>query len=313
MVEIVKYQESNKKEWDEFCKNSKNSTFLFQRDYMEYHKEVFEDASVLVLNKGKIVALFPCSKDKDKIISHGGLTYGGLITKPDMRTPFFLDIFENLLSYFSALLYSSFIVKPLPSIFSKMPAQELEYALFLKNAKLIKRELSTVIHFSERGKLSKGRKWIINKAKRSDIRVSESEDFKRFLVLQNTVLEKHEALAVHQAHELEYLREKFPKNIKLIFAESSSNELLAAALLFVFDNVVHTQYLATSEQGKEVGALDLLIESKIQDYKDQKQEFFNFGISTTDRGYNFNEGLCQQKESFGGSAIVIDTYEIKLT
>lgn len=313
MLEIIKYEESHKKEWDDFCKQSKNSTFLFYRDYMEYHKEKFVDASVLVLNKGKVVALFPCTSNSDKVISHGGLTYGGIIVKKDMRTPLFLEVFDELILYFKSLDFKNLIIKPLPNIFTPIMSQELDYALFKVGAKLVKRDLSTVINLSERGKLSKGRKWIINKAKKSALEVQESQDFTQFLELQNSVLEKHEALAVHNVAELEHLKTLFPDNVKLIFTVNGSDDLLAAGLLFIFDNVVHTQYLATSNEGKNVGALDLLIEQQIEYYKANNKAYFSFGISTTNQGLDFNEGLCQQKESFGGSAIVIDTYEIELS
>lgn len=312
MVDVYRYEDTSEKDWNDFCLSAKNSIFLFQRKFMEYHKDRFVDASLIVKKDSKIIALFPCSINGKKVVSHGGLTYGGIIVGKDMRTSLFLEIFELILSYYKHLDFTALVIKPLPAIFTNLASAEQEYALFLANAKLVKRDVSTVIKFCDRGKLSKGRKWIINKAKKNDIQIIESDDFERFIEFQNSALEKHEAASVHQSHELKYLHDNYPNNIKLIMAKNSLDELLAASLIFIFDNVVHTQYLATSSKGKEIGALDLLIENQIQFYKEQTQTYFSFGISTTNDGRFLNKGLCQQKESFGGSTIVVDTYEVEL-
>jgi hypothetical protein len=37
---------------------------------------------------------------------------------------------------------------------------------------------------------------------------------------------------------------------------------------------------------------------------------FDFGISTENSGFFLNEGLLFQKESFGGRAIVYETYKL---
>ena len=34
--------------WDTFVQESKNGTFLFVRDYMDYHRDRFQDCSLLV-------------------------------------------------------------------------------------------------------------------------------------------------------------------------------------------------------------------------------------------------------------------------
>jgi hypothetical protein len=44
---IFKYTKDQKNNWNEFVKNSKNAHFFFQRDYMEYHRDRFEDFSLI--------------------------------------------------------------------------------------------------------------------------------------------------------------------------------------------------------------------------------------------------------------------------
>ena len=79
----------------------------------------------------------------------------------------------------------------------------------------------------------------------------------------------------------------------------------------VFENtqIVHTQYLANSIIGRDVGALDFVIDKLINEiYKDKK--YFDFGISNENDGRFLNAGLIAQKEGFGARAVVHDFYEL---
>jgi hypothetical protein len=59
MIEIVKYGSRYKSLWDEFVRRSKNGTFLFHRDYMEYHSDRFFDSSLLFSENGILVSVMP--------------------------------------------------------------------------------------------------------------------------------------------------------------------------------------------------------------------------------------------------------------
>lgn len=81
-MQLIPYTTERKTMWDCFVKQSRNATFLFYRDYMEYHQSRFEDGSLLFLNeRGTCCGLLPCNllPHEATIVSHGGLTYGGLL------------------------------------------------------------------------------------------------------------------------------------------------------------------------------------------------------------------------------------------
>ena len=40
--------------WDDFIVRARNGHFMLTRRYQEYHGDRFEDASLLILNKGKL-------------------------------------------------------------------------------------------------------------------------------------------------------------------------------------------------------------------------------------------------------------------
>ena len=77
MITLKIYNDSYKSEWDSFISVSKNSTFLFKRDFMDYHSDKFKDNSLLIYKNSKLVALFPLNIADGKVYSHQGLTYGG--------------------------------------------------------------------------------------------------------------------------------------------------------------------------------------------------------------------------------------------
>ncbi|MFJ7284457.1 GNAT family N-acetyltransferase [Pseudomonas sp. NPDC099000] len=278
---------------------------------MEYHSDRFIDASLMIYEEEVLVALLPASRNENVLVSHGGLTYGGLILSQKVKAETVLESVEAIMLFARTQGFNKILYKATPYIFSIHGAQEDLYSLFRVGAEIVRRDLSSIIFLDRRLKLSKGRKWLIARAKKNNLVVTDSNDWAEFIGLLNGVLEKHGAVAVHTPQELELLSSRFPENISLRIVKSEG-KLLAATLLFKFGTVVHTQYLATSSEGKEVGALDYLIENCIQESQDSGCKYFSFGVSTEDGGKYINSGLLAQKESFGARGMAIDFYEIKL-
>jgi lipid II:glycine glycyltransferase (peptidoglycan interpeptide bridge formation enzyme) len=203
------------------------------------------------------------------------------------------------------------LYKAIPYIYHHYPCQEDLYTLWCNGAQLIRRDVSTTIDLEVPLKLPKGRKAQIARAKREGIRVETSNDFETFIALENSVLTQyHQTQAVHTGAELTLLHSRFPDNIRLLTA-IHDNEMIAGVLLFVYDNIVHTQYMASSDYGRANGGLDLIISTIIEEYKSNKK-YLDFGISTEDAGRFLNNGLISQKESFGGRSIVYDFYELTI-
>lgn len=311
MVVVRPYVESDRAAWNGFVDRARTRLFFLRRDYLEYHSDRFADSSLIIEDNGRLLAVLPATVQGDMVFSHGGLTYGGLIMGPRLRASHTFEIFEEILSFYRAQSINRMIYKPAPYIFHQEPSQEDLYAVHRLGGRLYRRDLSSVIHLNARGRTSKGRKSMVSRARKRGLIVEESSDVYEFHRLLSRVLSKHGVEPVHTTAELEYLLERCPHNIVLKVVRTDFT-LLAATLLFVFDSVVHTQYIATSEDGKAVGALDLLLEHCIQESADSRFRYFSFGISTEDAGLRLNEGLVAQKEGFGARGIVIDQYELEL-
>lgn len=310
MITIKRYTKEQSTEWDTFVEASKNGLFMFHRNYMDYHSDRFTDYSLMFYRDGEeLVSVLPASIHNSELRSHGGLTYGGVICGESMKQHIMNECFEALIEYAKQQGITSIVYKTIPHILTKYPCEEELYALWRHNAQLIRRDVSTTIDLSCPFKMRKDRKAHIAKAKKEGVTIAAEECFDEFIALENQVLMAyHQVQAVHSGAELALLHSRFPEQIKLYTARKDG-ELIAGSVIFIYDNTIHTQYMASSDKGREIGGLDLTIATVMEDYRSLKK-YFDFGISTDDEGKYFNEGLAAQKEGFGGRTITYDWYKI---
>ena len=311
MFEIKKYTQEDKAVWDAFVKESKNATFLFHRDYMDYHADRFVDSSLLLYKNNTLYALFPANVNGNVVYSHQGLTYGGLLLSTKATLKEVLGIFDQISIFYKSDGIEQIIYKAIPYIYHKYSAQEDLYALFRNNAQLICRHASSTIDFVEPIKFPEQRRAGIRKAIRNDLAISLSEDFTPFWsILTENLVNRYGKKPVHNLEEISLLKEKFPQNIKL-YLVYHGEEAIAGTVVYEFNHLVHVQYISANSEGKNLGALDILFDNLINEtYK--TFSYFDFGQSTEDNGMVLNEGLIFQKEGFGGRCVTYDTYKIEL-
>lgn len=309
-IRVVRYASELKSIWDQFVCESKNGTFMLQRDYMDYHSDRFIDFSLIVYDGNGVVALLPASLHNDQLRSHGGLTYGGLIVNRKMTAQLNLLVFESIIYYLKEEGIKSLLYKRVPAIYYNYPSDEDLYSLFRIGATLVRRDISTAIYLPDKIRFSERRRRNVKKAVKSNLSFSETTDFNTYINLLADVLKKHDTKPVHTAGEIERLAQSYPDVIKL-YAAFDGVEMMAGSLLFVTPNVVHAQYIANSEHGKSIGALDFVFDKLINEVYAEKK-YFDFGISTEDDGKYLNEGLVEQKQEFGGRGIAYDHYLISI-
>lgn len=311
-IRIEKYNTEYKSVWDDFVSSSRNGTFLFYRDYMEYHSGRFHDYSLMFFDKNKLIALLPANISEQVFYSHQGLTYGGLILSDDTKTPQTIEIIDTVLKYLQENKISKVIYKPIPHIYHRYPSEDDLYALFRNKGTLLSRTISSAVDLSAKLGYSELRKRQLKKAEKQNLIVCESDSLPEFwAVLEENLKENHQAVATHSLDEIAYLRNQFPNNIRL-FCTLKENRVVAGCLIFETATVAHTQYISASEEGKEAGALDLLFDHLINKVF-IKKKYFDFGTSNEDSGHFLNEGLISQKEGFGARGIIYDTYQINIT
>jgi hypothetical protein len=311
LIEVLSYDPGKKSVWDSVVHSSKTGNFLHLRDYLEYHQDRFEDASILINYKKKTIAVFPCSTHGDSVVSHGGLTYGGLLYGREVRAHLVIEMLVAVTSHYKRKGAARLVYKVVPNCFHKYPAEEDQYALFRMGAKLVRRDLSSVIEMSKRPRFAESRRSGVRKAVNAGITLQEGINVGDLYVLLSSVVDKFGVRPTHSASELELLMARFPTEIRSFGALRADGTLLATAVVYDFGDCVHTQYLASSEEGRATGALDYLVFNLVESsFKDKRM--FSFGTSTEKAGHILNEGLIFQKEAFGGRGIVHDFYELDL-
>lgn len=312
-MEIRIYTSEYKSVWDNFVRQSKNGTFLFCRDFMEYHKDRFLDYSLMFYLGDTLLALMPGHLKDKTFYSHQGLTYGGLIMGAEITVADTLSIFEHLIVTLRQQGIKKIIYKAVPHIYHRQPAEEDLYALFRHQAILIERNISSSILLNDyRIEYSDSRKRGLKKAKSNNLVVKESCDLESFWgILSQNLKEKYDTKPVHTLSEISYLKEKFPTEIKLYSVLNEQNETVAGCVVFEMETITHAQYTAATEDGKNRGAIDLLIDYIINK-SDSHKTYFDYGISTEKNGLYLNEKLIYQKEGFGARGIVYDIYAIEI-
>lgn len=298
-------------EWDRFVDEGKNATFLFRRSYMDYHADRFEDHSLAVRKDGRLVALLPANRSgASALCSHQGLTYGGVVLRRDASLMSVLQIVHALLAHLRDTGFETLVYKAFPRFYNTLPADELDYALFMLEARLIRRDCALVVAAADRLALRRGKKSKINQGRRAGLTVVEEGSFDPFWlhVLQPRLQSRYGVKPVHSVEEITLLAQRHPQQIRQ-FSAYQGETIVAGATIYETPSVAHMQYGAATEEGDRCSALDLLFGWLVTErYRDKP--FFDFGICNEQQGRWLNTGLLQSKEGFGARSASHDFYEI---
>ena len=309
---VLRYTPDYKLQWNKFVAEANNATFLFNRNFMDYHADRFLDFSLLIFDEDKLIALFPANVVNNEVFSHQGLTYGGLLTGLNIYTNSIFEIFKKILNFYEQHSIASILIKEIPPFFSKQGAQDLNYLAFICEANLIRRDIHSVIDYNSEYRISKSvHRDVKQNMKKYAIKIQESNEFEGFWnqLLTPHLSETHQAKPVHSLNEILLLKEKFPNNIKLITC-LLNDELIGGVVIFETSTTVHCQYISGSKKFNSMGLLTNLLFEIIERFKTEKK-FFNFGISHINGGKNINLGLLTWKEKFGARSVTQNFYVFK--
>jgi len=324
MIEVIKYEDSFEDEWDNIIEKSINGTIFHSRKFINYHpKDRFEDDSLIIKNKGKVIALFPAArfvKGNDIILkSHPGTSYGGPVLLNNIGIKRSFELVEAIEEYAKLNGYSSIEFRICPKIFHKFPCDELDFAFLHNDFIREDEELSTCYYLPEYkttnpkelilkfdnksvGKARQGiNKGIKNNFEMKELRVN---DYSLFYDLLVNNLMKHKTQPVHTLFELELLKKTLGNNIKIntVFFEGN---LLGGFLLMSINSMGwHIFYSAMDYKFANLRPMNFLLFKTIEQLANDNQKYLNFGISTEDGGRVINWDLFQFKESFNGMGIL---------
>ena len=313
MFEIRRYTPDVAGEWNRFVAQSKNGTFLFDRGYMDYHSDRFQDHSLMFYADGRLLAVLPAHVAGDTLYTHKGLTYGGLVMSAGLTIVQTMTLFREMNDNLRAEGLHRVVYKAIPAIYHRLSAEEDLYALYhVCRAKVVARDYGTNIVLHAGLRWERVRRRGVVRARQAGVTVERSDDYAAFWqVLTDNLGAKYGVKPVHTLAEIQLLHSRFPENI-VLYQAVRDGVVLGGIVLYVTPQVVHAQYSSATAEGKRLGVIDLLYDRIIcHDYADYP--YFDFGRSTEHAdGSGLNEQLAFQKEGFGGRGICYDTYEWQL-
>lgn len=280
---------------------------------MEYHKDRFQDSSLLILKDQQIVALLPANFDKDKnIVSHGGLTFGGLVIKAKDKPINTLIYLRAILHFLHEQGVNKMYYKQPPMFYNTCSQDETEYAIFLVNGNLVRIDTTFAIdNFHQPINFQERRRRAIKKAEKLGVEIKESTSFQDFWneILVPNLSERFGVKPVHSLDEITYLSKNNPNKIRQ-FNAYLNGEIFAGATIFETPLVAHAQYISAKIEGRKNGSIDLLFNKLINVIFSDKK-YFDFGIVNENEGRTINRGLWDWKEGFGAKVFAHRFYEIE--
>jgi len=317
MIAVTEHDGSIDAEWDNFVRQSTVDNFLHTRKFLSYHGGRFVDKSVCARDeKGRLVAVFNAAEqpaNKNYLMSHPGATYGGVICNEKCQGEQCVEVLSAIVRHYASQGYTKLVYKVVPFIYHQMLAQDDLYALFRLGARRAQSELSACIDLSRRGKISTRRKRALKKALAASVKIERGSHFigSLWTILEENLKRKHDASPVHTVDEITTLYEMFPDEIDFVVA-TLNGEVVSGVVLFYSANAVHAQYIASSEKGYSLSALDAVFNFCINECKASGKRYFDFGTSNDAAGRILNSGLYAFKSEFGAGGVVYDRYEIEL-
>lgn len=223
-----------------------------------------------------------------------------------------LDVFRSMLDHCKADGFGALLYKPVPHFYHRQPAEEDLQALFLCGAQIWRSDLSSTISLQNLLGFAKSKRAGVKAAAKAGIQVTESGSFSNFSrMLAQTLANRHGVTPTHSQAELELLAERFPKEIRL-FEARRQGDICAGILVFDCGPAVHAQYIASTQEGRDLGAIDAIVFHLVTEIFSDRN-WFDFGISTVSHGRELNVGLSRQKEMYGARTTVYQQYLVALS
>lgn len=298
--------------WNAFVGSAQNATFLFHRDFMEYHSDRFQDYSLLVFEGEKLISILPANCTEYEVYSHSGLTYGGFVLGQMVGENDFEMIYSAIIEFLKKADKNQLIIKEMLPFYHRTETTNFADFFIENGAKITNTKKNLAIDFKSDYTISKSKKKHYRRLQSEGLVVKKEENFDAFWtnVLTPLLDEKYNTKPLHSLSEITLLQHKFPLNIEQ-YNLYLDEEILAGITIFKTKHVVKSQYGATTEKGKQYRALDYLFIYLIEEFS-KSFDYFDMGTVDDDSELGYNEGLLNQKKELGCDLYSQNTYQITL-
>ncbi|MCX9148591.1 GNAT family N-acetyltransferase [Erythrobacter sp. WG] len=299
---------------------SQGGTVMHTRRFLSYHGDRFDDESLCLWSEpgARLEAVLPLARspgDAEVVVSHPGSTFGGLIEPsidPARRA--------GLLAAAAGILldrgYRRLAYKPAPAIFGAQ-FDESDLRLMTHVGQVRRCNLWNFIRLDHHHELAPKRRASVKAASRKGVTVRQAQGDDEWLafhaLLTANLASRHAAAPVHSAEEMLLLRQRIAGENEMWLAFDRHSEIVAGTWCFAYNRrVLHTQYIASSPKGRELGGVDSLLAAVIDDAGRRGLNALSFGINTLADGFQINSNLLKQKLRFGGGVAACWQFDVDL-
>jgi len=309
---VKKYTASYYDIWNTFIKESKQATFLFHRDFIEYHSDRFIDFSLMVFKNNELLCTIPANRVENELHSHQGLTYGGIFISEEANMILTKEILDAVFSFIKSQGIKKLVLKKMASFYRSYSVNLWDFITKNYKPKLIINQKLLCIDYSDY-KIHKTKLKHYRKGLKQELVIKKELSFKAFWnkVLLPCLLTKHNSKPVHSLKEIEYLHSLFPENI-LQYNVYIEDEIVAGITLFDKGDIVKSQYGAATSLGEKTYALDFLFVHLIMFYAKKHKNYFSMGTISTKNEQGYSLGLQNQKMELGCKEYPFEFFQINL-
>lgn len=319
-MEIVQYNESYRDAWDEFVLKSNNGTMFHLQKFFDYHKAgKFEWHHLMMIEKGKIVAVLPGSLTDGIFESPIGASYGSLVTE-ELTFEGAMTLVSELLKYGKKEKYKEFILTSAPIIYENYPNQNLDFAMLWQDFQYETHYISSAIQLDpEREIIPRFQRTVRNCIRKSlrneDIHFEINERYDEFYPIIEENLAKHKAKPTHSYEDLQKIRELLPDNLKLFMIYHKKRPIGGSLMFYCNKNVALCFYNMMRYKDAGLKPIHRVMYEVVKHATENGYRYVDIGVSQQPASKNPmtpNRNLIAFKETFDAKTIMRNTFRIKL-
>ncbi len=318
-MKIIEYDKSMAKKWDEFVAQTNNGTIFHTQKFLGYHpKGRFEHRHLIFEHRNRWMAVLPgAERDREGkriYVSHPGASFGGLALSRKAGVEATSKMVELWIDWAKKNGYEGVEFTRVPLIYHDLPEEHQDFALIIRGAGFVKRELTAVLRIypdsEENFALFRPEaRTSTRKAMKAGVEITSDGDILGFYdVLEANLYARHNVTPTHSLDELIDLKNRFPNRIHQFNALLDGEILAGVTLWEVNPRAVIAFYISHSRKHQEHRPLNLLFWEIFQWASANGFSWFDFGTYTLDMDPNF--GLARFKESFGAKGVFRDTLRL---
>ena len=318
MLTITKYNDMLFDEWEKFISDSNNGTIFQKQAFLKYHiNRTFVDGSLVIKNKGTIVAVVPAAIKENILYSHPGSSYGGIVLSHNLDFKMIHDILKMIDEYCIAHKYKALFLINSPSIYQKKSDQSLDYLLQWNGFKQTELYISHAVDMSKTSDIlslltKRKRRYINNNQELNSLTFEEETYLDEFYDILIASKKKYNTTPTHSLDELIKLKDMFPQQIKLLVTRNENKIIGGSLIFFTNDNVALVFYNTILDEYRESQIAMLQLYKCMEIAKKYNLHWIDFGVSHTPEEENPlapKFSLIHFKEQFNAKGVLRIAYQ----